>query len=389
MPFMNGREDDDRKDLGLAAGQEAVVNAVRQANPNTILVLESSYPMTIASEQASLPAILWTSHAGQETGRALADVLFGDYSPAGRLPQTWYRSQSELPSPLDFDIVNAGWTYQYFAGRPLYPFGYGLSYTRFRYRDLRLSRPSATAGRTVTAKVDVTNTGARASDEVVQLYTRAGRSRVKQPARTLRAFARVHLEPGQTRTVTLAFGASDLSIWDVTRDRWALESGTYDVMAGGASDDLPVRQPLDVRGETIPPRDLSRSTQAQDWDAQQRTTLTDETKASGTAVAASGDGAWVEYAGADLRDQADAIVARVAKPTAGGGAIVVRLDDPDRGRVVATLPVPATAGAYDWRTARARLGRTGGVHDVYLDLTAGVRLSRFSLGSEAAASRAR
>jgi beta-glucosidase len=379
MPFINGREDDDRNDLNLSAGQEAVVKAVHAANPNTILVLESSYPMTIVWEQANLPAILWTSHAGQETGHALADVLFGDYSPAGRLPQTWYRSQEQLPDKLDFDVIDAGWTYQYFAGAPLYPFGYGLSYTTFRYGDLRLSR----RGGTVTATVDVTNTGRRAGDEVVQLYTRQRRSRVKQPTQTLRAFARVHLRPGQTRAVALSFAASDLSIWDVTRDRWALESGTYDVMAGGASTDLPVRQALDVRGETIPPRDLSRSTQAQDWDAQRGTILTDETKVDGTAVAATGDGAWLKYAGSDLRAGPSAIALRVAKATPGGGRIEARLDDPVGGRLVATVPVPSTGDKYAWTTVAARLASVGGLHDVYLTLSEGVQVSRFSLGSGA------
>jgi beta-glucosidase len=377
MPFINGREDDDRNDLDLSAGQEAVVKAVHAANPNTILVLESSYPMTITWEQANLPAILWTSHAGQETGHAVADVLFGDYSPAGRLPQTWYRSQEQLPDKLDFDVIDAGWTYQYFRGAPLYPFGYGLSYATFRYGNLRVSRRADR----VTATVDVTNTGRRAADEVVQLYTRQRQSRVKQPTKTLRAFTRIHLEPGQTRAVALSFAASDLAIWDVTRDRWALESGTYDVMAGGASNDLPVRRTLDVRGETIPPRDLSRATQAQDWDAQSATTLTDETKLDGTAVVATRDGAWVGYAGSDLRDGPATIVLRVAKATPGDGSIAVRLDDPVRGRVVATVPVPSTGDRYAWTTVTAPLARTGGVHDVYLALGADVKVSRFRLGS--------
>src|SRR5262249_40999441 len=154
----------------LAAGQQQLVDAVLAANPHTILVLETSYPDTIGWAQAGVPAILWTTHAGQELGHALADVLFGDVNPSGRLPQTWYRSDPDLPSILDYDIIRSQRTYQYFRGSPLYPFGYGLSYTSFRYSDLRTSTRSAGTSDTVDVTVHVTNTGSRAGDEVVQLY---------------------------------------------------------------------------------------------------------------------------------------------------------------------------------------------------------------------------
>ncbi len=134
-PFVNGREDDDRQDTALAAGQQAIVKAVTAANPRTVVVLESSYPLT--GDWSRAKAVLWTSHAGQETGRALADVLYGDYSPSGRLPQTWYRTDEELPDPLDFDVIKAGWTYQYHRPRALYPFGHGLTYGTFRYSGLQ------------------------------------------------------------------------------------------------------------------------------------------------------------------------------------------------------------------------------------------------------------
>jgi beta-glucosidase len=147
-------------------------------------------------------------------------------------------------------------------------------------------------------------------------------------------------------------------------------------MAGGASDALPVRTALDVRGERIPPRDLARDTQAQDWDDQQGTTLTDETKADGTAVTAGAAGAWLRFADSALRSPSR-IVARVAASAAG--AIVVRLDDPVRGRVIGTLPVPTTGDRYAWTTVSAPLTRALGVHDVYLTFTAPLSLSRFRL----------
>jgi beta-glucosidase len=246
MPFINGREAHDRTSMALAEAQARLVDAVRAANPRTIMALETSYPDTIDTRSA--PAILWTTHAGQETGHALADLPFGDANPAGRLTQTWYRSESDLPSILDYDIIGSHETYQYFRGTPLYAFGHGLSYTTFGYGGVWLRSHLAGPRDTVRAWVRVTNTGQRAGDEVVQLYTRRRGSRVEEPLKTLRAFARVHLRPGETRLVPLSFKASELAIWDVRRDRWTLERGPVDVMAGGASDELPARTALYTTG---------------------------------------------------------------------------------------------------------------------------------------------
>ncbi len=134
MPAINGREAHDRTDMALAPSQEALVRAVRAANPRTVVIVENSYPTTLGALQKEVPALLWTSHAGQETGHALADVLYGDANPAGRLTQTWYRSESDLPSILDYDIIKSDRTYQYFEGSRCTPSGTGCR-----------TRPSATA----------------------------------------------------------------------------------------------------------------------------------------------------------------------------------------------------------------------------------------------------
>lgn len=134
MPSINGREAHDRTDMSLAPSQEALVKAVHQANPKTVVVVENSYPTTLGALQKEVPALLWTSHAGQETGNALADVLYGDVNPSGRLTQTWYQSESDLPSILDYDIIKSDRTYEYFQGTPSTP-----SATASR------TRPSATA----------------------------------------------------------------------------------------------------------------------------------------------------------------------------------------------------------------------------------------------------
>ncbi len=257
MPFINGREAHDRTDMNLAAGQEALVEAVTKANPRTVVVLEDSYPTTITWEQRNDPAIIWTTHAGQETGHALADVLFGDYNPSGHLTQAWPQSQSQVADILNYDIIKSGQTYMYDTQPALYPFGYGLSYTTFRYGDLRLSKPEMSGHGQVTASVKVTNTGQRDGRDVVQLYAHQQKSRAAQPDKKLIGFKNVDLAPGQTATVRFTVRASDLAFWDVTRNKWVVERSPFDLMAGSSSADIARSATLQVDGEVIPPRNLA------------------------------------------------------------------------------------------------------------------------------------
>jgi beta-glucosidase len=379
MPFINGREDHDRTDMNLAEGQQELIRAVRKANPNTVVVIENSYPTTINWEQANVPAILWTTHAGAETGHALADVLFGDHNPAGRLTQTWYRSATDLPDIGEYDIIKAARTYQYFRGDPLYPFGHGLSYSSFRYRDVKLSAPAVSARGRVTVSVDVTNTGSRAGSEVVQLYTHQRTSRDSLPLKALRGFQKVYLRPGETRTVKLTLAAADLAHWDVTRERWVVESSDHDIMVGASSADLRQRTKLRVRGETIPPRDLARPTRAVNFDDYRGIELVDETKVRGEAVGRIDAGDWLEFADADLGRGASTFTARVSRAAAGDAAIQVRLDDPVTGPVVGTARVASTGDVYRYATTSAGLTGARGRHDVYLVFTGDLRISTFSL----------
>jgi beta-glucosidase len=350
------------------------------------MVLETSYPDTINWEQANVPAILWTTHAGQETGHAVADVLFGSYNPAGRLSQTWYQSDSGLPSILNYDIIKDNRTYQYFQGSPLYPFGYGLSYTTFRYSDLRLNGAGGGDGAAstrdrkaaITATVDVTNTGRLAGDEVVQLYTHQLTSRDKEPAQQLKAFQRVHLAPGQTRTVRLTVPVSDLAHWDVTRGRWVVESSDYGFMVGSSAADIRQQAVMRVHGERIPARDLTSTTIAESFDDYSGVLLVDQSKAAGTSVGATGAGQWIKFAGTDLGEGAKAFTASVASAAAGTGSIEVHLDSPS-GPLVGTAQVPSTGDVYAYTTTTAALSGAGGTHDVYLVFNGDQRLATFSM----------
>jgi beta-glucosidase len=377
MPFINGREDHDRTTMALAAGQEQLIKAVLRANPNTVVVLETSYPDTINWEQDNVPAILWTTHAGQETGHAIADTLFGDYNPSGRLTQTWYRSGTDLPSILDYDIIKSNRTYLYYRGEQLYPFGYGLSYATFRYSDLRVDHSTVGASDTMHVTVRVTNTGHVAGDEVVQLYSHQRTSRDKVPVKQLQAFERVHLAAGQSKDVQLTLPVSALRHWDVTRDAWVVETSAYALMVGPSSKRLPLSAPVSVHGTVIAPRDLSRATRAEDFDDYAGVRLVDESKTQGTSVGATADGQWVKYADASLA-KPDTFTARVAKASAGATTIQVRLDSPS-GRLLGTAQVAGTGDAYNYDTVTAPLATATGRHSVYLVLGNGVRLSTFSL----------
>jgi beta-glucosidase len=381
MPFINGRENDDRTDMNLAAGQEALVQAVTKANPHTTVVLEDSYPTTINWEQANDPAIIWTSHAGQEMGHALADVLFGGYNPSGRLTQDWPQSQSEVANILDYDIIKSRQTYLYSTKPALYPFGYGLSYTTFRYSGLRLSAPAMGAAGSVTASVDVTNTGHRAGRDVVQLYVHQRQSRVPQPLKKLIGFRNVWISPGQTVRVQFPVQASDLAFWDVTRSRWVVESSPFDVMVGPSSADIQQTATLQVHGETIPPQDLAGHwTQAENFDDYQGINLVPQTPAAGTAVAATGAGQWVKFGTVDLGNGLAKFSAQVAKADTAPATIEVRLDNPVNGPVIATVPVTSTGGQYTWSTVTAPVTGASGIHDLYLDFTGPLEIAALSFG---------
>ncbi|MFV2100883.1 beta-glucosidase family protein [Micromonospora sp. LOL_024] len=247
-PMVNGRETEDRVDLALPARQEAMLRAVHAANPRTVLVVTSSYPYALGWAREHLPALLWSSHGGQEHGSALADVLLGDAEPGGRLTQTWYADAADLPDLLDYDVIGADATYLYFRGEPLYPFGHGHSYTSFDYSDLSLSAATVSVGEEVEVRVDVTNTGDRVGEEVVQLYTRQRRSRVKQPLRQLRDFARLLLAPGERRTVTLRLRTGELGWWDTDQGAHVVEDATHTVLVGRSAADVRLVGAVTVRG---------------------------------------------------------------------------------------------------------------------------------------------
>ena len=238
-----GHEGVDRTSLTLE--QEQIAKVVFAANPRTIEVLNVSFPYTTTWSQDNLPAILEMTHSSQEEGTGLADVLFGDYNPAGRLTQTWVASINQLPPMLDYDIRH-GRTYMYLRQKPLYPFGYGLSYTTFKYSNLRLSSDALHSGGTLHVSIDVSNTGERGGDEVVQLYVAHLNSRVERPPEELKGFERVYIPAGETKTVLFPLSAASLRYWDTSENRWVLERDKVEIRLGASSADIRARQTIEV-----------------------------------------------------------------------------------------------------------------------------------------------
>lgn len=238
-----GKEGVDRRAIELE--DEGFVRKVWQANPRTVVVLISSFPYAIGWCQDSVPAILHLTHNSQELGTALAAVLFGDVNPAGRLVQTWPRSADDLPPMMDYDIRH-GRTYMYSRSEPLYPFGFGLSYTTFEYQAIEMSAPSMAADGSVHVTIDVCNTGKRSGDEVVQMYTEPSAPSQPGPPRALRGFRRVHLAPGETKRVSLPLDASALATWNSSRGCFEVAGGEVQVLIGRSSAQIELRQPIRV-----------------------------------------------------------------------------------------------------------------------------------------------
>ena len=245
-PPSEGKESVDRKAIELEQAQTQLVARVKQANPRTIVVLISSFPYALNAVQQSAPAILHMAHSSQEEGNALADVLFGDYNPAGRLVATWVKSLDDLPPMMDYDI-RQGRTYMYFKGQPQYPFGFGLSYTTFEYSNLRTSADAVTAAGEVAVSVDVKNIGTRAGDEVVQLYVKHIDSAVVRPIKELRGFERITLRPNETRTVRLPLKGTDLTYWDAGKQSFVVEPGRVSIMLGASSADVRLEKTIEVK----------------------------------------------------------------------------------------------------------------------------------------------
>ncbi len=241
-----GFQGGDRTSIDLPGSQQRLIERVSALGKPVVLVLLNGSAVAVNWAQDHVPAILEAWYPGQAAGTAIADVLFGNYNPGGRLPVTFYRSVDDLPPFDDYDM--AGRTYRFFEGVPLYPFGFGLSYTTFGYNGLRTSSDTLPVDGSVTVSVDVTNTGARTGDEVIQLYVTHLGSAVPRPRIDLRGYRRVTLQPGQTRTVEFSLAASSLAYWNPETHGWTVENEPILLQAGASSADIRLMKSITIAG---------------------------------------------------------------------------------------------------------------------------------------------
>ena len=393
-------EGQDRKSgsAQLPGVQQELINKLAEANPNMVVVVVSGGVCALNECIPNIDGLLYSFYGGQEAGHAISDALFGDYNPGGKMPVTMPKTDDQLPPFTDDHhdhVVKIG--YRWFdaqAIEPQFAFGHGLSYTTFEYSNLRISAPEITADQGLVVEVDVTNTGERLGDEVVQLYLKDVEARVLMAEKQLKGFERITLKPGETQTVRFELDAESMAFWDEERKSWFVEGGAFQVKVGGASDHLPftanfavtsdyvvsVPKPME---EVIYVTDAAREAQlraaagtllrveAEECDASSGKvkTIHAEDQGGGSCVVAR-HGEWLCYKNIDLGSWLNFFELRFASPVARG-TIELRLDAPD-GKLFGEYRVEPTGGWQSWETTSIGCSqyRVSGVHDVYITFKA-------------------
>ena len=240
-------------DLKLTGVQNELIKAIQATGTPTIVVLVNGRPLTVNWAQENVPAILEAWLPGEEGAEALAEIIFGDASPSGKLPISFPRHVGQVPIYHNHKPSGgkSHWKEAYAdeSNKPLYPFGYGLSYTTFKLDNLQLSKTELATDDTIHVSVDVSNIGQMAGDEVVQLYIQDLFASITRPVQDLKGFKRVHLFPGETKTVLFTLDASQFGFYDANMD-FVVEPGTIRIMVGSSSDDLPLQADIEVVGKT-------------------------------------------------------------------------------------------------------------------------------------------
>ncbi len=236
------REGLDRTTIDLPIEQVNYLKEIHKENKNVVVVLLAGSAMAINWIDKNIPAIVEAWYPGESGGTAVADILFGDYNPGGRLPFTFYKSISDLPAFDDYDIYK-GRTYMYFDGEPLYPFGYGLSYTTFEYSTMSVSN----SGDDIVVTANIKNTGQMKGDEVVQLYCSYPETTLKRPNKQLVGFKRITLDKDETKNVSFKVSKEEFKYWDVNNKNWKFNPGEFDFKIGSSSEDIRLNQVIDIK----------------------------------------------------------------------------------------------------------------------------------------------
>lgn len=365
-PTQVAKECFDRSTLRLNV-QEGMAEHIFGICPSVVMVLVSSYPYSVCRENELLPAVLYTTHAGAQLGTAVAETLSGRNNPSAKLPETWYRSDNDLPDIMSYDIEKSGTTYMYFKGTPLYPFGYGLSYSTFEYSGFSVTDSSGK----LTARLTVRNTSDADGTEIVQIYYTLKASAVRRADKKLCGFERVSLKAGESREILIDIPEYILRIYDTRSGRMLVEDGDYTFYAAASSADIRSECECRVSGEMVGNRPCCF--EAQSFDDYNNVIISFSRRLRRHYVTVRGWDAWVKYSGVDLTGRTELVMSISSCVS----------DEKVRCKVGGhefEVPVSASDGYDDFAEYTAKLpDGLSGVHDLALSLGEGVSVLDISL----------
>jgi beta-glucosidase len=365
-PQINARECTDRKHIELPEKQQKLMSAVLDINENAAMFIISGYPYAIHDDRLS--AILHSSHGGPAMGAAVAKVLFGDISPAGRCPVTWYESDKELCDIHDYNIIRTRSTYLYYDGKPLFPFGHGLSYGSFRYGEPKLNKLSFEKGERIEITLTIENIGQKSSDEVVQVYVVPPKMSKKLPTKQLKAFKRIFIPKNEEVTLTLGFDINDLAFWDDNTNEFEVYGGKYEIRIGASSADIRRTAEINVNAAEYLGLDVTNEIPAA-TSCDYLGVIFDTDKALNEYALINDWQSYIKYDGCIMSGKHKSEIC-VSNP---GSQAKLTIICEQTGQVIAEFTVPPTGSLTEFITVTAEAAPVNGVYD--LKITTGSMLS--------------
>lgn len=370
-PLIGSRENVDRKTLSVSERQQKLSDLILSLNDNAVLLFVSGYPYTFDKRFNS---VLHTGHNGPEMGTAVAKVLFGDISPAGRCPMTWYSSENELGSIKDYNIIRTESTYRYYRGEPVFPFGHGLSYTAFRYTALKPNKKVFEPDERFEVSFEIKNIGVFDSDEVVQLYVKSPEFSSAVPIKELKAFKRVFVPTEKSVHITLSFDIADLAMWDLNNNCRTVYAGTYEIMVGSSSEEIFRTLEIRVHGENYQGLDIKQPISASaSWEYTGVEFLTDK-QLNEYALLETAQSS-ISFENCAMKGEKN-IEIIVSNPSTKNKIFLL---EADKNEVLAEIDVPTTGSLSNFASFTAKINPISGKHKLKIKAGGIMSLKSFRL----------
>lgn len=370
-PLIGSRENVDRKTLSVSERQQKLSDLILSLNDNAVLLFVSGYPYTFDKRFNS---VLHTGHNGPEMGTAVAKVLFGDISPAGRCPMTWYSSENELGSIKDYNIIRTESTYRYYRGEPVFPFGHGLSYTAFRYTALKPNKKVFEPDERFEVSFEIKNIGIFDSDEVVQLYVKSPEFSSAVPIKELKAFKRVFVPTEKSVPITLSFDIADLAMWDLNKNCRTVYAGTYEIMVGSSSEEIFRTVEIRVHGENYQGLDIKQPISASaSWEYTGVEFLTDK-QLNEYALLETAQSS-ISFENCAMKGEKN-IEIIVSNPSTKNKIFLL---EADKNEVLAEIDVPTTGSLSNFASFTAKINPISGKHKLKIKAGGIMSLKSFRL----------